>query len=91
MRRIHRLDGFVVDAEPMLHLGLEILGHHIGVPRQPHKQRVAAWILKVQRQAALVAMQVLLVGTAPVTADAPRVAPTHRRFDLQHVRTPVGK
>ena len=68
---IDRFDGLVVDAEPVLHSGVEILGDDIGPCSQPHEQSMAAWVLEIERQAPFVAMQVLLVGTTPVAADTP--------------------
>ena len=73
----------------MLHLGAEVLDDDIGLRRQGHEKSVTLRILQVDAQAPLVAMQVLFVGAAARTGHG--AAHRRWRFDLDDVRTPVGK
>ena len=80
---------FVIDAEPVLHVGFVILDDHIGALGELHKDRVALIAFEVQRNSPLVAMQVLEIGT--VAAAAGRVDQLAGGLDLDHLRTPIGE
>ena len=79
----------VVDAEALLHVGAEILHHHVGLLHHAFEGGDPFGRFQVQRHAALVAMQVLEVRTL--------AGPTHlffeagRRLDLDDIGAPVGK
>src|SRR6202040_3506912 len=64
---LHRL---VIDAEPIFHLGAEILDDDVGLLRQFEEDRFAFLGLRVEGQAAFVAMQVLEIeAVAPRAGD----------------------
>ena len=65
---VRGLDGLVVHPQPVLHLGAKVLDDDVGGRRQAHERGVAIFALEVEHDAALVAMQVLLVRPR----DAPR-------------------
>ncbi len=60
----------VVDAEPALHVGAEILHHHVGLLHHALERREPFLGLEVERHAALVAVQVLEVRTLARAAHA---------------------
>ena len=80
----------VIDAEARLHVGAKVLHHDVGARDQPTKQCRAVGVLQVDAHAALVAMQVLVVGA--VASAGHRAAgrvPPRRRLDLDDVRAPI--
>ena len=84
------LDGFVIDAEAELHLGAEILDDHIGLLGQLHKDRLAVRAFQVEREAALVAVQVLEIE--PFAARAGDVVGgAAGRLDLDDLGAPIGE
>src|SRR6516165_6493638 len=87
---IDLFDRFIIDAEPVFHLRAEILDDDVGLLRQPEKDRLALLALQVERQAPLVAMQVLEIeALAPRAGNiAPRFA---RRLDLDDIGAPIGE
>ena len=89
-----RIDGFqvrIIDPQPPLHVGAKILDHHIGLPREPQQGRAARLAFQVERDAALVAVQVLEVGTVAGAADRVAAFQPFRRLDLDHVGAPIGE
>ena len=60
--RIDLAQSLVVDAEPELHVGAEILHHDVGVLHHPLEDRDALRRLEIERHAALVAVQILEVA-----------------------------
>src|SRR5712672_2514606 len=89
--RIDLAQILVVDAEPLLHVRPEILHHHVVLLDQPPEHREPLGRLQVQRDAALVAVQVLEIR--PLARAARRLAALElrRRLDLDHVGAPVGE
>ena len=85
--RIHPSERFVVDPEPILDVGTEILDHDVGLGDQLQKQFPADLRLQVERQRALVAVQVLEVRAVARSAEIV----IGGRFDLDHVGTEVGE
>ena len=89
--RVHLAECRIVDAQPDLHVGPEVLHHHVG-PRSETPQHGDAFLrFQIDGDAALVAMQVLEVGA--VARPAGRVARVEvlGRLDLDDVRSPVSK
>ena len=84
------LQRLVVDAEPGLHVGPEVLDDHVGGVDQPHEHLEAALALEVEGEPALVALEVLEVRPGPGPAEAARVV-GRRHLDLDDIRAPVGK
>ena len=72
MRGLILLQRLVIDAEPVLHVGPEILDHDVGLLDQPLEGREALRRLQIERHAALVAMQVLEIGAVARAARAAR-------------------
>ena len=81
----------VVDAEALFHVGAEILHHHVGLGDQAAEGGKPLRRLQVERDAALVAVQILEVGT--IARPAGRLAPFEMRrgLDLDHIGAPVGE
>ncbi len=70
--RVDLLEVLVVDLEPLLHVGPEILDHDVGLLHHALERGEPLGRLEVQRDGALVAMQVLEVG--PLARAARRLA-----------------
>ena len=87
--RVDRAHRVVVDAEAVLDVGAEVLDHDVGTPRQREEDLAAARVLQVERDAALVAVQVLEVGA--VAAAAGDVVVGAGRLDADHLGAPVGE
>ena len=87
--RIDARQRLVVDAQALLHAGPEILHDHVRLPHHALERGEAFRRLEIQRQAALVAMQVLEVGA--LARAAHRLFRPGRRFDLDDVGAPVGE
>ena len=87
--RVDRLQRLVVDAEPGLYIGPVVLDDDIRVPHQLAEDLDPLGCLEIQRQAALVAVQVLKIGT--VTRTAETFAGPGRRLDLDHLGAPIGE
>ena len=88
--RVLLRDRLVVDAQAVLHVGAEVLDHDVRAAREPHEQLPPARLLQIQREAALVAVQVLEVEAVAVAAQR-LLAGRRRALDLDHVRAPVGE
>jgi hypothetical protein len=89
--RIDLLEVVVVDLEPPLHVGPEILNHDVGLLHHPQERGAALLALQVEGHAPLVAVQILEVG--PFSRTAGRVAAllVGRHFDLDDIRAPIGE
>jgi hypothetical protein len=87
--RVDLLHRLVVDAEPVLDRGLEVLDDDIGLCRQFHEDFEPLLAFQVEGDRALVAVQVLEVGA--VAAAAGRVGMLAGRLDLDHIGAPVRK
>ena len=85
------LQRLVVDAEPVLHVGPEVLDHDVGLLDQPQERGAARRVLQVERDAALVAVQVLEVGALARAARSLAAALVRRHLDLDDVGAPVGE
>src|SRR5262245_878644 len=81
----------VVDAEPPLHVGPEVLDYDVGLFHHAQKRLEAFLRLQVQRHAALVAMKVLEVRTLAWTAGCLPGHECRRLLDLDNVGTPVSE
>ncbi len=88
--RIDLRERRVVDAEAVLHVGPEVLEQHVGLLRELLQHRDALGLLQVQRDRALVAVRVLVVGAF---LAAQRVVAAHvlGHLHLDHVGAPVGE
>ena len=90
--RVERFELRVVDAESRLDVGAKIFDDDVGFCDERTKQCRTIRVLQIDADAALVAMQVLDVGTVTRAGDgAARGVTRRRRFDLDDVRTPVGE
>ena len=87
--RIDLGERLVVDPEPLLHVGAEILHHDIGLLHHALEGGEPFGRLQVERHAALVAMQVLEVGA--LARPAHRLFQSGRRLDLDDIGAPVGE
>ena len=92
-RSVHdaRIDGahlLVIHAEPIFHIRPIIFQHDVRFRRHAEEDRPPLVGFQVERQAALVAMQVLEVAAV---AMAHVLAIVVRSFDLDDVRAPVGE
>jgi hypothetical protein len=85
--RILRRQRLVVELEPRLHVGPEVLDQHVGPLDHLVKDRAALVAAQVERHAALVAVLVLEVGLV-AGGEILRIA---RTLDPHHVGAPVGK
>ena len=86
--RVERLQGFVVDTEPEFHVRAIVLDHDIHRLDQPVEDRAAVRFLEVERQAALVAMQVLEIRAVAVARHVVALA---RHLDLDDVGAPISQ
>ena len=89
--RIDLAQALVVDAEPVLDVGAEVLDHHVGLPDHAAKHRDAVLLLHVQRDAALVAVDALEIRAVALAAHAFGGVDLFRRLDLDDVGAPVGE
>src|SRR5215475_10188515 len=84
-------EGRVIDPEAGLHIGAEVLDHHVGFGSEATKGCSSRRRFEVERNAALVAMQVLEIRTVAGAAQTfPRVQ-VLGELDLDDIGTPVGK
>src|SRR5262245_942414 len=81
----------VVDAEPPLHVGPEVLDHDVGLFHHAQKRFEPFLRLQVQRHAALVAMKVLEIRTLARTTGSLSGHQRGRLLDLDDVGTPVSE
>ena len=87
--RIALLHGFEIDAEALGDAGPHVLDDHVGLFGQPHQDLAALVGLQVQRDGALVAMQVLEVRTIALAHQFVGLGVARRRLDPDHVGAPV--
>ena len=87
--RIDLGERLVVDTEPLLHVGPEILHHDVGLPDHALEGGEPVGHLQIKRHAAFVAMQVLKIG--PLARPAHWLFHSGRRFDLDDIGAPVGE
>ena len=86
------LQALVVDAEPVLHVRPEILDQHVGLLDEALEHGAPFGRLQVERQAALVAMQVLEIRRRARGPPGESVAlERRRRLDLDDVGAPIGE
>ena len=88
--RVDATQPFVAEAEALLDGGAEVLHHHVAARHQPVEHGAAARALQVDAEAALVAVQVLLVGTV-TAAERAALAAFRRLLDADDVGAPVGQ
>ncbi len=73
-------------------VGAKILDDDVGFCDERTKQRRAVGVFQIDADAALVAMQVLIVGTVTRAGDGSARSVARRRWlDLDDVRAPVGE
>src|SRR6185312_1618430 len=82
------LQALIVDLEAEFHVRAKVLDHDVGILRQPVQHLETFGILEVERDAALVAVQVLEIGAVPRAAE-PAIALD--RFDLDDLGAPIGE
>ena len=87
--RIDRAQFLVADFQAMLHVGPEILDHHIGRLRHAQERVAAGFRFQVECDAALVAMQVLEIAGMARAADRVAGLEPLRGLDLDHVGAPI--
>ena len=88
--RVDRAQLVVVDPEPTLDVGAVVLDDHVGVLRELLEDRHALGLAQVQRDAALVAVQVLEVEPVAIAAHAVAGAPAGH-LDLDGLGAPVDE
>ena len=89
--RIDLLHVLVVDLQPPLHVGPEVLDDHVGLLDHLQERGAAFLRLQVERHAALVAVQVLEVAALARAAHAFAALLVRRHLDLDDVGAPVGE
>jgi hypothetical protein len=89
--RIAPMDGSEIDAEPLGDAGPHVFDHYVGLFREPHQDLAAFVGFQVQRDGALVAMQVLEVRTVAPADQLAGLGVFRRRLDPDHVGAPIGQ
>jgi hypothetical protein len=89
--RIDLAQHLVVDPQPFLDVGPEVLDHHVGLLDHFLEGGDALGRLEVERDAALVAMQVHEIRAVPGAAQRLAGVQGGGRFDLDDVRAPIGE
>ena len=89
MRGLRCLNGFEIDAEPLGDAGPHVLDDDVGLFGEPHQDLAAFVGLQVQRDRALVAMQVLEVRAVAPSDQLVGVGIGGRRLDPDHVGAPI--
>src|SRR5262249_44158476 len=89
--RIDLAQYLVIDAEPRLHVGAEVLYDHVGFSDHLLECRDALGGLEVERHAPLVAVQIHEIGAVAWAAQRLAALQVSRGFDLDDVGSPVGK
>ncbi len=87
--RVDLAHALVIDAEPGFDIGTEILDHHVGLLGKPPEYLEAPGFLEVERHRALVAVQILEVGTMARPAGLLAGGVLQQRVDLDHIGAPV--
>ena len=91
MRGLRFLHGFEIDAKALGDAGPHVLDDDVGLFGEPHEDLAALVGLQVQRDGALVAMQVLEVRAVAAADHFAGFAGFRRRLDADHVGAPVGQ
>src|SRR5260221_563531 len=86
--RVDLAQALIIELQPMLHIGPEVLDHDVGVLDQPVQDLERLRLLEIEGDAPLVAVQVLEIGAVPRAAE-PAIA--LGRFDLDDFRAPIGE
>ena len=89
--RVDRLHGVVIDAEPVLDAGPVVFDQDIGAAHHALENGDPIGRLQVERKRALVALQVLEVGTVPRAAHIGTAIRRFGDFDLDDIGAPIGK
>src|SRR6185312_5325018 len=89
--RVALADGLIIDAEPPGDAGPHVLDDNVGLFREPHQDLAALVGFQVQRDGALVAMQVLEVRAVAPAYQLAGLAFLWRRLDADHVGAPIGQ
>jgi hypothetical protein len=79
----------VIDAEPRLYIGAKVLDHDIGFLSHTPEDIPALGIFQIERHRALVAVQILEVGTVARAARLLSGGVLRQRIDLDDIRSPV--
>ena len=80
----------VVDPEPAFHIWPIVLNHHVGLLHHPLEGRDTCRRLEIDRDAALVAVEIGKIRPVARPAHVGRLD-VLGRLDLDHVRAPVGE
>jgi hypothetical protein len=81
----------VVDAQARLHIRAEVLHHHVGLGGEPAKGCRSLRRLQVERDAALVAMQVLEIGPVARAPQGFADIQVLGQLDLDDIGAPIGQ
>src|SRR5258706_11659230 len=87
--RIDFSQRLIIDAEPMLDARPIIFDHDIRLRDESLEDRNAIWAFQIQRNAALVALQILEVGAMAPIERTPVAVRISGLLDFQNVRAPV--
>ena len=87
---VERFEAFIVDTEAVFHGRAEILHHHIGLGGELLKDFHAVFGFEIERQATLVALQVLKIRSGARAAHGAFIVAA-RYLDLDDIGTPVGE
>jgi hypothetical protein len=88
--RIDLRNDIVIDLESMLDVRAIVFDHNIGAFGELEEDSSSLFALQIERHAALVAVQVLIVRALAIGADGITLGAA-RRFNLDDLRAPVGK
>ena len=91
MRGLRFLTEFEIDAEPAGDAGAHVLDDDVRLLREPHQDFAALIGFQVQRDGALVAMQVLEVRAIASPDQFAGFTVFRRRLDPDHVGAPIGQ
>ena len=83
--RIDLTQALIVDAEFCLHIGTEILDHHVGLFHEPLEHFEAPRVFQVERHRPLVAVQILEVEALARPAQLLAAGVLQQRVDLDDV------
>ena len=87
--RVDLAHALVVDAELVLHVGPEVLDHHVGLFREALKHLEALGVFQIERHRPLVAVQVLEIRTMARAARLLAAGVLHQGVDLDDIGAPV--
>ena len=89
--RIDRPASLVVDSEAVLDIGAVVLDDHVGGFGEAQEDLARLGLLEVERERALVAVEVEEVARFASAGDALGRARGGGLFDLEHIRAPVAE